>query len=255
MIYFGCSQWGYSSWKGIIYPQNAKPGKFLYHDSREFNCVEVNPTYHDYVEPERITHWQQEVNEGFKFCPKFPKLISHDKMLYGIKELTDDFVYRAGHFGENLGICFLQLHPDFMPEELPVLDAFLKNLPKDFKISVELKSKFLESTQIRDTAFKLLAENNAGIVILDTRKTFGLINNYKLTNHSAFIRFNSYGIEIDRPRIDNWIKMITAWNQKGLPEIYFFLHFPESGADMDSLFYAKAEFEKLSSLANTNEKP
>lgn len=252
MIYFGCSQWGYSSWKGIIYPQNAKPGKFLYHYSREFNCVEVNPTYHDYVEPERITHWQQQVSEGFKFCPKFPKLISHDKMLYGIKELTDDFVYRAGLFGENLGICFLQLHPDFMPEELPVLDAFLKNLPKDFKISIELKPKFLDHTQTREAAFRILAENNAGIVILDTRDTFSLLNKYKLTNHSAFIRFNSYGIEIDRPRIDNWIKMITAWSAKGLPEIYFFLHFPDSAADMDSLFYAKEKFERLSNEANPN---
>jgi hypothetical protein len=126
-----------------------------------------------------------------------------------------------------------------------VLDGFLKNLPKDFKISVELKPKFLEHTNTRDAALRVLAENNAGIVILDTRETFGLINNYKLTNHSAFIRFNSYGIEIDRPRIDNWVKMITAWSAKSLPEIYFFLHFPESGADMDSLFYAREKFSLL----------
>lgn len=251
MIYFGCSQWGYSNWKGILYPSNAKPGKFLYHYSREFNCVEVNPTYHDYVDTERITHWQQQVNEGFKFCPKFPKLISHDKMLYGVKELTDDFIYRTSCFRKNLGISFLQLHPEFMPEELPVLEGFLKSLPKAFKISIELKPKFLEHTNTRDAALRVLAENKAGIVILDTRETFGLINNYKLTNHTAFIRFNSYGIEIDKPRIDNWVKMITAWSQKGLPEIYFFLHFPESGADMDSLFYVRERFSPLTSLSNS----
>lgn len=244
MIYFGCSQWGYHNWVGHIYPKNTKPGKFLYHYAQKFNCVEVNPTYHDYVEPERIKDWQDEVGKDFRFCPKFPKTITHEKLLYDAKELTDDFINRISFFKHNLGISFLQLPPGFMHDELPVLDAYLKILPKDFKLSVQLKPNFIESEHTRQEAFRILAQNNAGIVILDGRVTLKMMNKYKLTNHTAFIRFECYGFEVDKPRIDNWIKMITKWHESGLPELYFFLHFPDVETDLKVLYYAMEQFEQ-----------
>lgn len=243
MIYFGASQWGYSNWVGSIYPEKTPPGKYLYYYAQKFNTVEVNPFYHDIVEINTIKRWQDNVGKDFRFCPKFPKTISHDKLLYGTADLTTDFLNRLSLFKENLGVSFLQLHPDFAPSEIEVLDSYLKSLPAGFKVAVELKPYWIEYDEIRTAALKVLAENNAGIVILDTKDTMKIMNKYKLTNHSAMIRFNCYGFEVDKPRIDNWIKMISKWNVKGLPEIYFFLHFPEANNDFETLYYAIEQFD------------
>ncbi len=245
MIFFGCSQWGYSNWVGDIYPSKTKPADFLYHYARKFNCVEVNSTYHDYVEPSRIARWAGEVGKDFRFCPKFPKAITHDRFLRDAEVITDDFLYNLSFFKENLGIAFLQLPPRFMPHNLNVLDTYLRSLPKDFKVSVELKPNFIQDDKTRSEAFKILAQNNTGIVILDSKDTIKHMSKYKLTNHSAMIRFNCYGYDVDKPRIDNWIKMISKWNDKGLPEIYFFMHFPDSGTDLEILNYSIEEFGKL----------
>jgi uncharacterized protein YecE (DUF72 family) len=245
MIYFGCSQWGYGNWTGKIYPKGVKAGRRLYHYSHNFNAVELNPTYHDYVDAETIRHWRGEVNAGFKFCPKFPKIISHDKMLYGVKELTGDFIERVSFFNDSLGRSFLQLHPDFSPKEMNVLNDFLKLLPKDFRLSVELRPFWLEFDNTLSEALGVLRENNAGVVIVDSLETRKFINKIKLTDHAAFIRFIAYGHETDFARLDDWINLIGMWKSKGLPEIYFFLHFPDESSDLGFLEYAMEKFEEL----------
>ncbi|NOS85582.1 MAG: DUF72 domain-containing protein [Ignavibacteria bacterium] len=252
MIYFGCSQWGYGNWVGKIYPSHAKPGKYLSHYSHRFNCVEVNSTYHDIVEVERIERWRDEVGVNFKFCPKFPKSITHDKLLVGAENLTDDFLKRISFFKENLGISFLQLHPDFAPSAFDILDSYLKSLPKDFKVSVELRPFWLEYDNILSDAYAILKENKAGLVIVDRFETIKYLNKLKLTNHSAFVRFDTYGYEIDKKRIDVWVNMIKKWHSKGLPEIYFFLHFPENNPNLEILYYAMDQFER-SFFSDTND--
>src|SRR5205085_5024099 len=98
MMYFGCSQWGYSNWKGKIYPSKVKQRDMLYYYGMKFNSVELNPTYHDYVDVLSLKRWSDSVSDTFKFCPKFPKTISHDNKLYDVEALTKDFVERIKTF-------------------------------------------------------------------------------------------------------------------------------------------------------------
>jgi uncharacterized protein YecE (DUF72 family) len=85
-IYFGCSQWGYPKWKGHIYPKNAPDFDLLKFYGQKFNAVELNPTYHNPdIENSRISGWRDKVPAGFKFCPKFPKTISHIKKLINVE--------------------------------------------------------------------------------------------------------------------------------------------------------------------------
>jgi len=245
MIFFGCSQWGYSNWKGTIYPSNARAGDFLYHYAKKFNAVELNPTYHDYVSKETLGVWKEQVGTNFRFCPKFPKTISHDNWMTDVKSLTDDFIDRVSVFGENLGISFLQLSPYFMPAHMNALDEFLKLIPQEFKISVELREPYLSNDVKLPEALQILRANKAGVVIADDLERRKYVNRIKLTNHSAFVRFIAYGHETDFPRIDDWVKLLKLWESKGLPEIYFFLHFPAEGTSLDILYYTMKQFEGL----------
>jgi len=245
MFYFGCSQWGYANWKGNIYPSNVKQGDMLYHYGKKFNAVELNPTYHDYVDVLTLKRWSDNVSDSFKFCPKFPKTISHDNKLNNVEDLTKDFIERIGTFDKKLGISFLQLSPDFMPSEIPILDKFLQLLPKGFKISVELRELWMKHNIKLIEALEVIKKNKAGVVFVDDIERSKYLNKFRLTNHSAFIRFIAYGIESDLKRIDMWEKQITVWLEKGLPEVYFFLHFPSEQNDLTILQYSLDKFDKL----------
>ena len=52
-------------------------------------------------------------------------------------------------------------------------------------------------------------------------KTIKYLNNLKLTNSSAFIRFMAYEHPTDIDRINDWIKLIKYWQSKSIKEIYF----------------------------------
>ncbi len=241
-LYLGCSQWGWESWKGGLYPQNIKPSDYLSNYSRIFNAVELNPTFYDEVSSKTIVRWKSMVTSDFRFCPKFPGSISHDRVLRNVASLTSRFVKSVKQFDENLGIGFLQLPLKFSHSELHLLDEFLKSLPRDFQISVELREPFLRNAEHVKIAMDIIENNSAGIVLTDGVETRKYLNSLRLTNNSAFIRFLSYNHPTDLKRIDDWIKLIERWREKGLREVYFFLHFPDEFQKPDIVVYSLNKF-------------
>jgi uncharacterized protein YecE (DUF72 family) len=225
-LYYGCSQWGYESWRGSLYPANAGSHDFLRYYSRMFNSVELNSTYHQGADPANLLRWKNKVKPGFRFCPKVPKTISHAKKLINIDEDLRSFLQGVNTLGENLGVIFLQLNKYFDERDFAALNDFLKMIPEEFMISVELRIPQMQDAVLIDGILTILKKNKAGVVITDSIESREYINNIRLTNHNAFVRFIAYGHETDYSRIDEWFKQIEKWSDKGLPAVYFFLHFP-----------------------------
>ncbi len=225
-LYFGCSQWGYESWRGSLYPENSASGDLLRYYSRMFNAVELNPTFYNGADPAAMMRWKHKVDENFRFCPKVPKRISHEKKLSDIDNELNDFLTGVNFLGPNLGVIFLQLSNHFGAADLESLNNFLAKVPGTFKISVEPRIPMMQEEELLRQTLSILRENNAGIVITDSIESREYVNSLRLTNHTAFIRFISYGHETDFQRLDEWFAQIEKWNSKGLPESYFFLHFP-----------------------------
>jgi len=242
MIYLGCSQWGIESFKECIYPENAKPGDYLYYYSKEFNCVELNPTYHDKVEREKLLIWKSKVNGAFKFCPKFPKTISHDNRLNNVQELTEEFINLVRVFEENLGICFLQLPPNFHHSNLYLIDELLTFIDNRIKVNIEFRTDWLSRPDILRDGLEVLKKHKAGIVIEDDAETIPYLNNIKITNSSAFIRFEVTCLHIDYERINDWINMIKLWQDKGIKEVYFMIHFPDKAESINIINFTRDNF-------------
>jgi uncharacterized protein YecE (DUF72 family) len=244
-LWFGSSQWGYSNWAGHLYPRGTQAGSYLKHYSRIFNSVELNPTYHDAeLDVHAIIRWRNTVPKKFKFSPKFPKVISHEKKLINAEKETETFLKKAGAFGNKLGILFLQLPRYF--KNLPVLNNYLKLIPEGFKVSVEVRPEILSDDNLLIQVFDILKENKKGIVIVDSIDGRKYINKIKLTNHSAFIRFISYGLDSDFDRVDTWVEMIKKWDSKKLPEVHFYLHFPDEPNNFRFIDYTIEKFRLLS---------
>ena len=120
--YLGPPIWSLKDWVGKIYPTNAREKDYLHYYTRQFNTIELNVTHYQIPTPFMISKWKEEAVKGFKFCPKFPQAISHDRQLSGAEALTEEFCSAVLQLGDNLGRTFLQLSPTFEPKQLKNLE-------------------------------------------------------------------------------------------------------------------------------------
>jgi uncharacterized protein YecE (DUF72 family) len=90
-FYLGWAVWAYKGWIGDFYPRGSRSTEFLQLYSDRMATVEVNSTF--YVIPDRKTveRWAKDTPADFKFCPKFPKQLTHNGLLlpyrYGLTVL------------------------------------------------------------------------------------------------------------------------------------------------------------------------
>ncbi len=120
--YLGCPMWGLKDWLGTLYRRRSQPRTFLEQYAGVFNTVEGNTTFYSLPSPESVERWRQATPEGFRFCFKFPRRITHEKGLRGAGPETAELLRRLEPLGERLGTFMLQLPPAFGPERTPLLE-------------------------------------------------------------------------------------------------------------------------------------
>lgn len=230
-FYVGCAKWGRKEWLNMIYPAKTKEADFLDQYVKHFNSIELNAVFYSIPNAELIKKWKAKAednsNNSFIFCPKFSRTISHIKRLKDAEVPTDLFLASISEFGQFLGPCFLQLGDNFTPKSLPVLEEYLKYLPTDLAVFVELRHEgwFLEEAN-RNQVFDMFAKLNKGAVITDASGRRDCVH-MELTIPEIFIRFVGNGSahqDSDFARIDDWVVRIKQWLDKGLEKVYFFLH-------------------------------
>lgn len=226
-IRVGAARWGVSEWVGSLYPRGTAPREYLRHYAARFAAVELNATYYQVPNAEGLERWCELVPPTFRFCPKLPRNVSQRTRLSEELPATQAFAERIGVLGERLGICFLQLPPNFGPAAVTELRQYLLNVPAGLPLAVELR----HPGWFRDPSFReisaFLAGRGIGTVITDTLGRRDAVH-MRLTTPRAFVRFVGNDLhESDYRRIDDWVTRLGAWFDQGLEEAYFFLHEPE----------------------------
>ena len=250
-IYVGCPVWSNKEWRNKVYPSNAKTEDFLKYYATQFNSIELNTTHYNPADEATIQKWKNlannnQGNNNFKFCPKFPQPISHERIFVkASKVLSDAFCDNISNFGENLGLSFLQLPPNFEPKHLDLLAYFLEDFPKNIPLAVE----FRHADWFRDNYFSkatnLLEKYNISTVITDVAGRRDVLHQ-TITNDKIMIRFVGNTTTItnnakyplhptDYTRIDAWVKCLCGWIGEGLREIYFFCHEPNDNISSPEL--------------------
>lgn len=231
-VHVGCVTWGTKDWVGEVYPAGTKDSKFWEAYARQFSLMELNATFYQLYPAEVIAKWKERVaaNPDFLFCPKFPKQISHAQSLYGAQELTTIFYENILAFGEKLGPLFLQLSDYFGPERFTELEVYLKQLPKDIPVFVELRhERWFSDVPIRENVFAMLRSLNIGAVITDVAGRRDAAHMH-LPTPNAFVRFvgNSLHPAINFQRADAWVKRIKGWQEQGLQSLFLFVHLQQT---------------------------
>ena len=173
--HLGCPVWANPQWAGFFYTRKAARAEFLPQYSGVFNTVEVSSTFYAIPPIETVRRWADEVQPGFRFCLKFPRVISHDKKLISVGYETSAFLELLKVLDEAdcLGPAFLQLGPNFSARDFPRLRAYLERLPKDFPYAVEVRhADYFDGGRHESALNQLLTEQKMDRVLLDSRPLF-----------------------------------------------------------------------------------
>ena len=223
-VFVGCAKWGRKEWLGLLYPEGTAEKDFLNNYVSHFNAIELNGTFYG-TKKAHIQKWAESGVEGFKFCPKFTQIISHRKRLKDAGQITEYYLEAIDAFGDYLGKAFLQLPENFGPKNFDVFASYIKSLPRNAPVTVELRHKgWFEDQNIFNDTVSILCENNKGIVITDVGGRRDALH-MAVTTPYTFVRFNGYDLHpSDFSRMDEWVWRLKSWLEDGLEEIYFFLH-------------------------------
>ena len=226
-VYVGATKWAEKRWIGKIYPAKTPETEFLKEYSRNFNTIEFGPTFYNIYSPEEINRWANMAADspGFRFCPKFPQMITHIRRLTNADESTRKFYSSLNAFGNQLGPLLLQLGENFSPKSFPQLKAYLETLPSSIKVSLEVRNKdWFAIESHRAALFNLLNQLNIAWIISDTAGRRDCVH-MQLPTADAVIRFVGNNLDdTDYTRIDAWVERFKVWQGQGLQSIWFFIH-------------------------------
>lgn len=247
LLRLGCPFWSFAEWRGGLYSADARPGDFLAQYGRVFGSVEGNTTFYHTPLPETVARWAAAVPPSFRFCFKLPQVVTHERSLVGVEEVTTSFLRAMEPLGDRLGPFMVQLPGRFGPRDLTRLERFLAALPRSFSYAVELRHRdFFDpeepaSGQVDD----LLATQGLGRVVMDTRalragdadhpdirearhKKPNLPLHLLQLGEVPVIRIVFHPErEVNDPYLDEWAARVAGWLQAGISP-YVFLHTPSN---------------------------
>ena len=189
-LHIGTIGWSYNFWKGTFYPQKTVAKDFLAFYSSCFDTVEVDNTFYRIPPSKTVTNWKNQTPDDFLFSLKFPRVITHIKMLKNCKAETQLFLERANLLGQKLGPLLLQFPPNFGVEHLPDLADFLNELPEPNRYVVEVRNKSL----LNEEFYKLLRNKRAALALVDSPN---MVTTKQVTTGFLYVRW-----EGDRKKVN-----------------------------------------------------
>lgn len=252
-VRLGTQGWNYDAWVGPFYPSGTRAGDFLSLYARAFDTVEVDSTFYAVPAERTVLGWAERTPAHFRFALKLPQAITHEHRLRGGDDVLALFLDRARLLGAKLGPVLVQLGPDFGPEELPALAAFLPRLPADVRFAVE----FRQRAWISDGVLALLADHGVALALSDgrwvpQRWSLQLAERFAARSPAPFAYVRWMGpnrdlvdhsrIQVDRTReLAAWGTALGAMTAGGVREVYGYVnnhfagHSPENVRDLQRL--------------------
>jgi len=163
-VHIGTMGWSYDFWVGKLYSPEAKADEYLTEYARRFNSVEVDSTFYRIPSGTTVRKWFTQTPSEFVFSLKFPRLITHIKMLQDCQPQTDAFIHHLSGLDGKLGPLLLQFPSTFGKAHLSALEEFLASLPHTHRIAVEVRNKSL----LNDDLYSLLRQNGVALAWVDS---------------------------------------------------------------------------------------
>jgi uncharacterized protein YecE (DUF72 family) len=158
-VHIGTMGWSYDFWAGNFYPPKADASAYLAEYAKHFDSVEVDNTFYRIPSEATVKRWHDQTPLGFIFSLKFPRIITHVKMLKNCEQETNIFIKRVSSLDDKLGPLLLQFPPSFGTAQFPLFESFLANLPQKHCIVIEVRNREL----LNDEFYSLLKRKQVAL--------------------------------------------------------------------------------------------
>ncbi len=171
-MYVGCPQWSNPQWRQQFFDPNSDASA-LYQYAQHFNTVEGNTTFYATPNAATITKWRTDVPDTFRFCFKLPHAFTHQQALNVTIQDLNDWCHLFSPLFEVMGPLLIGLPKQFSPHDLPALVAFLKRLPSELDVAIEVRHRaFFEKGDAERDFNRTLMANGWQRSVMDTRALF-----------------------------------------------------------------------------------
>jgi uncharacterized protein YecE (DUF72 family) len=196
--------WSYNFWKGGFYPEDLASSEFLAYYSKQFDTVEVDNTFYRIPRRQTVLDWKEQTASDFLFSLKFPRMITHVKMLKDCQEETNVFIEHVEVLGEKLGPLLLQLPPAFSNNHIDLLRVFLKDLPNGHHYVVEVRNPKV----LNETFYSILKENRVVLAWINS-PLMPIVN--EITGDFIYVRW-----EGDRKKVNGTLGKVEVDNTSNI---------------------------------------
>ena len=213
----GTSGWNYPHWKGVFYPDRHPKTRWLEYYARHFSTVELNATFYRLPKPLTFENWQRRTPQGFLWCVKASRYITHVKRLKDVREPVRRLFDSVLGLGPKLGPVLFQMPPSLVYDEERVRE-FVDLLPSSFRHVIAVR----HPSWINDALFRRLEEYKIAFCISDTAGRYPYEE--VVTTDFVYIRLHGsrklYASEYTEEELQRWADKIRAWDLDVLDYFY-----------------------------------
>jgi uncharacterized protein YecE (DUF72 family) len=172
-LHVGCAMWTHKAWTGRFLPQPLPARERLRAYAGWCNAVEGNTTFYATPAPDTVATWAQQTDPDFRFVPKLPKVVTHERRLSGVDAEMRTFLDAVEPLGPRMAALWVQLPGSFGPADVDALARFLRRLPRH-RCAVEVRHPaFFTDAGSTSRLEGALADAGAEWVPFDTTVLFG----------------------------------------------------------------------------------
>ncbi|MCL7460384.1 DUF72 domain-containing protein [Micromonospora echinofusca] len=165
--------WTHKSWQGRFLAHPLPANERLRAYAGWCTAVEGNTTFYATPTRETVASWAQQTGPDFRFVPKLPKIVTHERRLTGADEELRAFLDAVEPLGPRAHALWIQLPGSFGPGDVPALARFLRGLPATHRYAVEVRHPaFFDDPRAARTLEEALAAAGAEWVPFDTTAFF-----------------------------------------------------------------------------------
>ncbi|MEV4510321.1 DUF72 domain-containing protein [Dactylosporangium sp. NPDC049525] len=244
--------WTHKAWQGrfVAHPLPAHERLRAY--AGWCNAVEGNTTFYATPTRDTVASWAQQTDADFRFVVKLPKRVTHERRLADAGADVRAFLDAIEPLGPRAHAVWIQLPGSFAPDDVAVLEGFLRRMPASHRYAVEVRHPGFftdaRSTHLLEAA---LAGTAAEWVPFDTTAFFRTPPTSE-AERDAWTKKPRMPLRTaaltDRPIVrylgrddtdrtvegwQHWLDVVTAWLREGRSPTVF-VHTPDN-ADAPAL--------------------
>ena len=225
----GGTMWTIDAWRGSVYPAGVPKRVWPAYYGKAFDTIEFNATHYRIHPAARMAEWAAAMPDDFRFCAKFPQIISHFRRFRGCEGPTDDFIAGLLALGTKRGPAFIQLPPHFAPAHSEALLDYLAVWPRELHVAIEFRHPgWFAGGAAAEDVWAAMAALGIGTVISDTALRRDAVH-MRRTADFVLVRYGGGdGHPSDAMRLAAWADRCAVWAENGCREIHFLVHQPDS---------------------------